>query len=46
MPSIRDIVFMLIGVFTGAFLILMAALMSAAGHADDIDEKYRGIRRS
>ena len=38
------IVFMA-GVLSGALLLLLGALMSAAAQADEIAEKYRGERR-
>lgn len=45
-PSARETAFLLLGVFIGTFGLFMTALMHAAGEADDLDEKYRGIRRS
>lgn len=45
-PSAREMVFLIVGVFIGTFGLFLAALMSAAGRVDDFDEKYRGVRRS
>lgn len=45
-PSTREIVFLIAGTLAGALLLLLGALMSAAGTADDHDERTRGIRRS
>ena len=45
-PSARDAIFLITGMLAGALLLLLGALMSAAGTADDHDERTRGIRRS
>lgn len=46
LPSAREVIFLIVGLFAGALLLLLGALMSAAGSMDAHDERTRGIRRS